>query len=107
MHERDGVTNGVINGHTPVELWRHPDPRNTRMWAFKGAINSKYDLDLQTYDDLYQWSIENIPQLWAETWSFVGVEASQPFKKVGHSQPGHVTTASPFPQFCRTRVFMI
>ena len=77
------MTNGVTNGHTPVELWRHPDPRNTRMWGFKDAINTKYGLELQTYDDLYRWSIDNVPQFWAETWSFCGVEASQPFKKVG------------------------
>jgi hypothetical protein len=53
------------------------------MWGFKDAINSKYGLNLQTYDDLYRWSIENISQFWADTWSFTGVEASQPFKKVG------------------------
>lgn len=92
MHESNGVTNGVTNGHTPIELWRHPDSRNTRMWEFKDAINSKYGLDLQTYDDLYRWSIENIPRFWAETWHFTGVEASQPFKKVGSVlNVGHVT----------------
>ena len=84
MHEMNGVTNGVTNGHTPVELWRHPDPRSSRMWGFKDTLNSKYGLNLQTYDELYRWSIENIPQFWAETWSFCGVEASQPFKKVGN-----------------------
>jgi hypothetical protein len=83
MHERNGVTNGVTNGHTPIELWRHPDLRSTRMWGFKDAINTKYGLNLETYDDLYRWSIENISQFWAETWSFCGVEASQQFKKVG------------------------
>lgn len=54
------------------------------MWGFKDTLNSKYGLNLQTYDELYRWSIENIPQFWAETWSFCGVEASQPFKKVGN-----------------------
>jgi acetoacetyl-CoA synthetase len=63
------------------------------MSTFKDAINAKYGLELRTYDDLYRWSIENIPQFWAETWHFVGVEASQPFKKVGWIfDPGHVTT---------------
>jgi hypothetical protein len=52
------------------------------MWGFKDAINSKYSLNLETYDNLYRWSIENISQFWAETWSFCGVEASQQFKKV-------------------------
>ncbi len=79
------MTNGITAGHTPIELWRHPDPRNTRMWAFKDTVNSQYRINLQTYDDLYQWSIENIAQFWAATWSFIGVEASQPFEDVGLS----------------------
>jgi acetoacetyl-CoA synthetase len=95
MHESNGVTNGVTNGHTPIELWRHPDHRSTRMWGFKDTINTKYGLNLQTYDELYRWSIENIPQFWAETWSFCGVKASQPFKKVGTFAFGHVIGLSP------------
>lgn len=83
MRESNSVTNGVTNAHTPIELWRHPDPGSTRMWGFNYTINTKYNLNLQTYDELYRWSIENIPQFWAETWSFCGVEASQPFQKVG------------------------
>jgi hypothetical protein len=96
MHERNGVTNGVTNGHSPIELWRHPDPRSSRMWGFKAAINTKYGLNLETYDDLYRWSIENISQFWAETWSFCGVEASQQFKKVGFFAFGHVLRISAF-----------
>lgn len=96
MHERNGVTNGVTNGHTPIELWRHPDPRSTRMWGFMDAINTKYGLNLETYDDLYRWSIENISQFWAETWYFCGVEASQQFKKVRIFGFGHVLRISAF-----------
>jgi hypothetical protein len=96
MHATNGVTNGITNGHTPIELWRHPDPRSTCMWDFKDTINTKYSLNLQTYDDLYRWSIENIPQFWAETWSFCGVEASQPFNKVSkYFALGHVIYTSP------------
>lgn len=91
MHETNGVAHSNLNGHTPTELWRHPNPRETRMWAFKDVVNSKYGQDLQSYDELYHWSIENIPQFWAETWSFTGVKASQPFKKVRiFSYCGHV-----------------
>lgn len=96
--ERASVANGVTNGHAPIELWRHPEPRNTCMWGFKDVVNAKYGLNLETYDDLYRWSIENISPFWAETWSFCGVEASQQFQKVGIFWPhGHVLHISTFP----------
>lgn len=65
------------------------------MWGFMEDINTKYRLNLQTYDDLFRWSIENIAQFWAETWSFCGVESSQQFEKVGDPLArGHVLNLS-------------
>ncbi|KAL3423393.1 acetoacetyl-synthase [Phlyctema vagabunda] len=72
-----------IGGDTaPVELWRHADPESTRMWEFKEVVNKKYNLNLNTYDQLYSWSVENIAAFWAETWHFTGVTAKEPFQKV-------------------------
>jgi hypothetical protein len=83
--------NGIsANGHTPVALWRHPDARSTRMWSFKDQINTKYGLHLETYDDMYRWSIDHIADFWAETWSFTGVVASKPFDTVRNILLSHV-----------------
>ena len=65
-----------------VELWKHSHPTSTRMWEFLQIINDRYRLNLKTYDDLYQWSIDNIPEFWEETWHFTGIKASKPFDKV-------------------------
>lgn len=66
-----------------VELWRHADPTSTQLWAFKETINQKYNnLDLSTYHDLYEWSIDNIPEFWEEIWRFCGIRASKAFDKV-------------------------
>ncbi|RDW88582.1 acetoacetyl-CoA synthetase [Coleophoma cylindrospora] len=65
-----------------VELWRHPNPASARMWEFKDVINQKYSLNLDSYDDLYRWSIANISDFWAETWHFTGIVASKPFDRV-------------------------
>ena len=73
------ATIDMTNGHAPSQLWNHPDPRSTRMWAFKDEINNKFGLKLQTYNDLYQWSIDNISDFWAETWKFTGIRASKPY----------------------------
>ena len=69
-------------GDDVVELWRHADPSSTRMWEFKERVNRKYNLRLQSYDDLYKWSIDNIPEFWEETWLFCGIRASRPPDKV-------------------------
>lgn len=69
-----------------IELWRHPNPESTRMWEFKELVNKKYGLELQSYDDLYAWSIENIAPFWGETWHFMGIKASKSFDKVRESR---------------------
>lgn len=55
------------------------------MWAFKEAVNRKYGLELKTYNDLYQWSIDDIAAFWAEVWNFTGITASRQYDKVGDS----------------------
>lgn len=72
------------------ELWRHPDPKSSQMWEFIQRVNKEHDLNLATYDDLYQWSIKRIPDFWAAVWQYVGIRASQPYEKVTaplHSVP--------------------
>ena len=65
----DGVQPGEV-------LWSHPDPQSTQMWHFIQEANQKHSLDLKTYHDLYQWSIENIADFWSATWKHVGIQAS-------------------------------
>ena len=79
------ATIGMTNGHAPSELWKHPDARNTQMWAFKDQINNKYGLKLQTYNDLYQWSIDNVSDFWADTWEFTAIKASKPYDDVSNT----------------------
>ncbi|GKT95884.1 acetoacetate-CoA ligase [Colletotrichum tofieldiae] len=72
----------TVTSVTRNELWRHPDPTSTPMWAFLLRVNSKYGLELADYPSLYKWSIENVAEFWEEVWHFVGVTASEPFDKV-------------------------
>ena len=45
-------------------------------------INQKFTLYLSEYAELYQWSIDNIPQFWAAIWDFAEIQASQPYEEV-------------------------
>nr|POF21099.1 malonamoyl-coa synthetase vrtb [Quercus suber] len=63
-------------------LWRHPSPRDTQMWQFLTTINRKYRKNFTTYDDLLQWSLQNISDSWGEIWDYCGIRTSQHYHEV-------------------------
>ena len=65
-------------------LWQ-PSERRIRdslMYGFMQNVNHTYGTHFADYDALYQWSVENIPDFWAEMWRFAGIIASQGYDKV-------------------------
>ena len=75
-------TNGA-NGFSDNELlWKHPSPKDSKMWDFLQRVNQKYNKNFQSYHELYQWSIENISDAWGEIWDYCGIRTSQPYKRV-------------------------
>jgi len=79
MTDAASVSNGADEGEL---LWQHPTPKETKMWDFLQRINQKHQKEFQTYDELYQWSIDNIAELWGEIWEYCGIRHSEPYKKV-------------------------
>ncbi|KAI0976409.1 acetoacetate-CoA ligase-like protein [Xylaria arbuscula] len=66
----------------PTELWRHPDPHSTPMYAFLNHMRDKYRLDINDYPGLYKWSTQNVPEFWGEVWHFCGIRASRSYSQV-------------------------
>ncbi|KAK9389356.1 hypothetical protein V1515DRAFT_595683 [Lipomyces mesembrius] len=66
----------------PVELWRYDQPEKTEAWHFLELINKKYGTELKSYQELYQWSIDNISMFWGDVWDFTHIEASHPYTSV-------------------------
>ena len=64
-----------------VLLWESKDPKSTYMWEFINIVNHKYNQKLDSYQDLHQWSIDNIENFWGETWQFTGIRGT-PFTQV-------------------------
>ena len=59
-------------------IWS-PDPahvRATRMHQFSQFVCDRNGLSLDTYEALWQWSIENREAFWSAIWSFCGVRGS-------------------------------
>lgn len=60
-------------------LWTPSEERikNANMTRFIEFVNRRYAKQFSSYDELYQWSIENIPDFWKCMWDFSEVKASR------------------------------
>jgi len=52
------------------------------MTRFLKFVNGRFSMELSTYDELWQWSVENIPDFWAAMWEFCGIKASRGYDAV-------------------------
>ncbi|KAH6864277.1 hypothetical protein B0T12DRAFT_431208 [Alternaria alternata] len=54
---------------TPRKLWEHPDPKSTAMWKFMQDANARRGLHMQTFRDLYNWSVgPSRTDFWVDMW---------------------------------------
>ena len=60
-------------------LWTPSEDRikNANITRFMNFVNQKYGKQFKTYDDLYQWSVDHIPDFWAAMWEFAEIKASK------------------------------
>jgi acetoacetyl-CoA synthetase len=56
--------------------------QTTNMYRFMQWINDRNDLSCTDYTDLYQWSVNHIPDFWAAWWEYAGIIASEPYTQV-------------------------
>ncbi|MCH7498056.1 MAG: acetoacetate--CoA ligase [Candidatus Marinimicrobia bacterium] len=54
----------------------------SQMTAFREQVNARYGLALADYAQLYQWSIECIPDFWAAVWDFAEIVHSRSYTQV-------------------------
>ncbi|KNG51807.1 acetoacetate-CoA ligase [Stemphylium lycopersici] len=68
---------------SPRKLWEHPDPESTAMWKFMQDANSKHGLNMQTFRDLYSWSVgPNRTDFWEDMWTTCNLIYSGDFDQV-------------------------
>ncbi len=65
-------------------LWKPSEERvrQSNMYRFMQTVNRKYSQSFDAYAPLHQWSIENIPEFWAEMWEFADIVHSAPYAQV-------------------------
>ena len=74
-------------------LWQPSEERirRTNMFQFLQHVNAKHGTAFRSYDDLYRWSIEDIPTFWATLWDYAGFVVSHGYDLVVdnvHKMPG-------------------
>lgn len=56
--------------------------KNANMTRFINFVNKKFGKSFSNYWELYDWSVENIPDFWAGVWEFVEIKSSKPYNHV-------------------------
>jgi len=65
-------------------LWNPSEDRikNANMTRFIEFVNRRYGKEFKSYRDLYQWSVECIPDFWAAMWDFAEIKTSRGYDQV-------------------------
>ncbi|MDC0969299.1 acetoacetate--CoA ligase [Alphaproteobacteria bacterium] len=74
-------------------LWSPSEERikSSQMFKFLQNINAKYDLNLDSFSELHNWSIENKSEFWSSIWDFfkiIGSKGIEPYIKPVNKMPG-------------------
>ena len=62
-------------------LWTPSEERirNANITRFINFVNKKHSIQINSYNELYKWSIEDIPDFWAAMWEFGDIKASHKY----------------------------
>ena len=63
-------------------LWTPSHPEQTQMAQFIHRVNEIYGLELKSYDELFNWSVNHISEFWEQIWDFSEIKHSIPYTKV-------------------------
>src|SRR5881398_1195466 len=56
--------------------------KEANLTHFISLVNRKYSAGIQSYRELYRWSIEKVADFWSAIWDYAGMVSSRPFEQV-------------------------
>jgi acetoacetyl-CoA synthetase len=59
-----------------------PQPREARLIHFRRWLQAQRGLQFDTYDALWQWSVDDLAGFWGAVWDYFAVESPTPFDSV-------------------------
>ena len=65
-------------------FWNPPisSLEKTNLFKFQNLVNQKYNLNLDNYSNLYNWSIENLSDFWEQVWEYSDLIFSEPYSNI-------------------------
>src|SRR4030042_6114712 len=65
-------------------LWAPTEERKKKanITSFMEFVNKRHKQHFRSYKELYNWSVDKIPDFWASVWAFVGVTVSKGYEMV-------------------------
>ena len=80
-----------MTNETP--LWKPSRARidTANMTAFMRDVSERYAVEIDSYESLWRWSVDQREQFWSAVWEFCDVRASRRWDEVlvdGHQMPG-------------------
>ena len=67
---------------TPLWTPSEERKRQANITRFIEKVNAEQALNLKSYPELYEWSVEHIPDFWATMWDFADIKASKNYDQV-------------------------
>jgi acetoacetyl-CoA synthetase len=81
-----------VSGAAPEKLWEPPAElvERSRLREFMHWLQVEHGLGFATYDELWQWSVDELEAFWSAIWDFFGVQADGEYEQVlgSRSMPG-------------------
>jgi acetoacetyl-CoA synthetase len=74
----------MTDGYDQAPLWTPPSAMvdSARMTDFMGWLGERYNRRFEDYSELWEWSVGEVEQFWADIWEYCGVRASEPYERV-------------------------
>jgi acetoacetyl-CoA synthetase len=72
-----------VSGAAPEKLWEPPAElvERSRLGEFMRWLAAERGLDFATYDELWQWSVDDLEAFWSAIWDFFGVQADGEYER--------------------------
>jgi acetoacetyl-CoA synthetase len=66
----------------PLWIPSKDEVRDSNLTQFISFANENYSARVQSYPELYRWSVTNITDFWSALWKYIGVISSRPYEKI-------------------------
>ena len=71
-----------MNMKTPLWIPSEERKQQANITRFMDGVNARHKLNIASYLELYDWSVNNISDFWATVWDFVEIRSSQRYDSV-------------------------